>query len=148
MAKEVIDFLARKKAKEEWQKANINDIPKEDLPKKTTEKTIGSILSSISGEVNEKEPEKTIGSILSKISGKLEGKQKDFLTLFANMLQIEQLPSSPSTDVTEETQVEDYTKDQCIKHLLESNYLDWNKNASFYKAVVRRFRALGDFENK
>jgi hypothetical protein len=128
MSEKVVDFLERKKAKEEG--ANINNVP--DGRKLAEERT----------------PEKTIESILSKISGKLEGKQKEFLTLFANMLQIEQLPSSPSTDVTEETQVEDYTKDQCTKYLLESNYLDWNKNASFYKAVVRRFRALGDFENK
>lgn len=129
MKDNLIDFLARRNAKEQQGKQE-----------KTNDKA-GNLAKN-------DDPEKFIESIMGKVAEKLGNKDKKFLTIFNNMMQIEKLPSSPSTDATEEIQVKDYTRDQCIKHLLESSHLDWDTNASFYKAVARRFRALSKYENE
>jgi hypothetical protein len=126
MSEKIIDFLARKKAKEERANSELR----------------GRALAG-----NE-DPEKFIKMMMSKVSEKLGEKEKNYLTIITNMMEIEKLASSPSTDATEEEQVKGYTKDECTIHLLESNYLDWDKNAAFYKAVARRFRALSHLENE
>lgn len=130
MSEKVVDFLARKKAKEE-------QVEKKEKYKPENRTLPGN-----------KDPEDFIQMMMSKVAEKLGEKDKNYLTIFTNMAQIEKLPSSTSTDKTEEMQVQDFTRDQCIEHLIESNYLDWNKNAAFYKAVARKFRSFGKFDNE
>jgi hypothetical protein len=128
---EIIDIFSRKKlnVSKDDNKAPDSEIkPKEKEAMKEMAETVELSESS--------------SSMLDEIMKKLDGMDKGGKSVFTRMNMIENLRSSSSTEALQDKIVASYDKDELHRWIMESNEHDWKKKPAFFKAVVRRYRAL------
>jgi hypothetical protein len=142
---EVINIFTKKRLQpEKVEETDTKDVPedKEVSGNSSSEDSMKPFMTEILKGLDKLEDKGPKDSMKSFVSELLNGLDGDGKKLFTNMMAIESLRSSPSTDATQDKLVADYTRDQLLNRIINSNSLAWNKNAAFFKAVVRRYKAL------